>query len=251
MVKKDRSAHVRLTTKTLAKYLGPARYRISKAELEDKIGVVTGLAWTDVGGELLATEVTVLPGKGKLTVTGKIGEVMQESAHAAMSYVRSRAEELNLDKDFYQKIEVHIHIPEGATPKDGPSAGVTMATALVSALTKIPVRHDIAMTGEITLRGRVLPIGGLKEKILAAHRGGIKRVLVPLENKKDLQDIPAVVRKAVQIETVEHMDEVLRGALVLAEPAQFLKQQEPPITNATLYPSETPVPIPLSEIVAH
>jgi len=251
VVKKDRSARVRLTTKSLAKYLGPARYRISKAELEDKIGVVTGLAWTDVGGELLATEVTVLPGKGKLTVTGKIGGVMQESAHAAMSYVRSRAEELNLDKDFYQKIEVHIHIPEGATPKDGPSAGVTMATALVSALTKIPVRHDIAMTGEITLRGRVLPIGGLKEKILAAHRGGIKRVLVPLENKKDLQDIPAVVRKAVQIETVEHMDEVLRGALVLAEPAQFLKRQEPPITDATLYPSETPVPIPVSEIVAH
>jgi ATP-dependent Lon protease len=251
VVKKDRSAHVRLTTKTLAKYLGPARYRISKAELEDKIGVVTGLAWTDVGGELLATEVTVLPGKGKLTVTGKIGEVMQESAHAAMSYVRSRAEELNLDKDFYQKIEVHIHIPEGATPKDGPSAGVTMATALVSALTKVPVRHDLAMTGEITLRGRVLPIGGLKEKILAAHRGGIKRVLIPLENKKDLQDIPAVVRKAVQIETVEHMDEVLRKALVFAEPAQFLAQKEPAVTDATLYPSEPAVPVPAQEIVAH
>jgi len=251
VVKKDRSAHVRLTTKTLAKYLGPARYRISKAELEDKIGVVTGLAWTDVGGELLATEVTVLPGKGKLTVTGKIGEVMQESAHAAMSYVRSRAEELNLDKDFYQKIEVHIHIPEGATPKDGPSAGVTMATALVSALTKVPVRHDLAMTGEITLRGRVLPIGGLKEKILAAHRGGIKRVLVPLENKKDLQDIPAVVRKAVQIETVEHMDEVLRKALVLPEPAQFPAKKEPVVTEATLYPSEPAVPVPAQEIVAH
>jgi len=251
VVKKDRSAHVRLTTKTLAKYLGPARYRISKAELEDKIGVVTGLAWTDVGGELLATEVTVLPGKGKLTVTGKIGEVMQESAHAAMSYVRSRAEELNLDKDFYQKIEVHIHIPEGATPKDGPSAGVTMATALVSALTKVPVRHDLAMTGEITLRGRVLPIGGLKEKILAAHRGGIKRVLIPLENKKDLQDIPAVVRKAVQIETVEHMDEVLRKALVLPEPAQFPAKKEPVVTEATLYPSEPAVPVPAQEIVAH
>ena len=251
VVKKDRSAHVRLTTKALAKYLGPARYRISKAELEDKIGVVTGLAWTDVGGELLATEVTVLPGKGKLTVTGKIGEVMQESAHAAMSYVRSRAEELNLDKDFYQKIEVHIHIPEGATPKDGPSAGVTMATALVSALTKVPVRHDLAMTGEITLRGRVLPIGGLKEKILAAHRGGIKRVLIPLENKKDLQDIPAVVRKAVQIETVEHMDEVLRKALVLPEPAQFPAKKEPAVTEATLYPSEPAVPVPAQEIVAH
>ncbi|MBI3801623.1 MAG: endopeptidase La [Deltaproteobacteria bacterium] len=251
VVKKDRSARVRLTTKSLAKYLGPARYRVSKAEQEDKIGVVTGLAWTDMGGELLATEVTVLPGKGKLTVTGKIGEVMQESAHAAMSYVRSRAEELNLDKDFYQKIEVHIHIPEGATPKDGPSAGVTMATALVSALTKIPVRHDIAMTGEITLRGRVLPIGGLKEKVLAAHRGGIKRVLVPLENKKDLQDIPALVRKAVQIETVEHVDEVLRKALVLADPGQFLVKKEAAVTETTLYPSEPSVPLPSQEIVAH
>jgi len=251
VVKKDRSARVRLTTKNLAKYLGPARFRISKAEQEDKIGVVTGLAWTDMGGELLATEVTVLPGKGKLTVTGKIGEVMQESAHAAMSYVRSRAEELNLDRDFYQKIEAHIHIPEGATPKDGPSAGVTMATALVSALTKIPVRHDIAMTGEITLRGRVLPIGGLKEKVLAAHRGGIKRILVTLENKKDLQDIPALVRKAVQIETVEHMDEVLRKALILANPDQFLAKKEAAVTETTLYPAESAVPLPSQEIVAH
>jgi ATP-dependent Lon protease len=235
----------------LAKFLGPARYRVTKAEQEDKIGVVTGLAWTDMGGELLATEVTVLPGKGKLTVTGKIGEVMQESAHAAMSYVRSRAEELALDKDFYQKIEAHIHIPEGATPKDGPSAGVTMATALVSALTKIPVRHDIAMTGEITLRGRVLPIGGLKEKVLAAHRGGIKRILVPLENKKDLQDIPALVRKAVQIETVEHMDEVLRKALVLADPGQFLAKKEAAVAETTLYPPEPTVPLPSQEIVTH
>ena len=250
VVKKDRSARVRLTTKNLAKYLGPTRYRITKAEQEDKIGVVTGLAWTDMGGELLATEVTVLPGKGKLTVTGKIGEVMQESAHAAMSYVRSRAEELRLDKDFYQRIEVHIHIPEGATPKDGPSAGVTMATALVSALTKIPVRHDVAMTGEITLRGRVLPIGGLKEKILAAHRGGIKRILVPLENKKDLQEIPAMVRKAVQIETVEHMDEVLRKALVLPEPERFLTKQEPSVADASLYPAGMTVPS-SPELVTH
>jgi ATP-dependent Lon protease len=203
-----------------------------------------------MGGELLATEVTVLPGKGKLTVTGKIGEVMQESAHAAMSYVRSRAEELRLDKDFYQRIEVHIHIPEGATPKDGPSAGVTMATALVSALTKIPVRHDVAMTGEITLRGRVLPIGGLKEKILAAHRGGIKRILVPLENKKDLQEIPAMVRKAVQIETVEHMDEVLRKALVLPEPERFLTKQEPSVADASLYPAGMTVPS-SPELVTH
>jgi ATP-dependent Lon protease len=242
VVKKDRNARVRVTTKNLAKYLGPARYRVTKAEQEDKVGVVTGLAWTDMGGELLATEVTVLPGKGKLTVTGKIGEVMQESAHAAMSYVRSRAEELSLDKDFYQKIEAHIHIPEGATPKDGPSAGVTMATALVSALTKIPVRHDVAMTGEITLRGRVLPIGGLKEKILAAHRGGIKRILVPLENKKDLQEIPAMVRKAVQIETVEHMDEVLRKALVIPHPDRFLTKSESSVEDTSLYPAERDVP---------
>src|SRR4029453_6525754 len=153
VVKKDRNTRVRLTTKNLAKYLGPAKFRVSKAEQEDKVGVVTGLAWTDMGGEILATEVTVVPGKGKLTVTAKIGEVMQESAQAAMSYVRSRADELGLERDFYQKIDVHIHVPDGATPKDGPSAGITMATALVSALTRIPVRHDVAMTGEVTLRG--------------------------------------------------------------------------------------------------
>ena len=187
VVKRDRDTRVRLNTKNLAKYLGPLRFRVSKVEQEDKVGVVTGLAWTELGGELLATEVTILPGKGKLTITGKIGDVMQESAQAALSYVRSRSDSLGLDKGFYQNIDIHLHIPEGAIPKDGPSAGVTMATALVSALAKVPVRHDVAMTGEITLRGRVLPIGGLKEKILAAHRGGIKRVIIPAENEKDLQ----------------------------------------------------------------
>ena len=251
VVKKDRRAHLRLTTKSLAKYLGPARYRISKAEEEDKIGVVTGLAWTDMGGELLATEVTVMPGKGKLTVTGKIGDVMQESAQAAMSYVRSRAGELGLEKDFYQKVDIHIHIPEGAIPKDGPSAGVTMVTALVSALAKLAVRHDTAMTGEITLRGRVLPIGGLKEKILAAHRGGITRVLVPLENKKDLQEVPIAILKAVQIETVEHMDEVLRKALVIEDPDSFLSRKKDSLGQETLYPPETNIPPSSSEIVAH
>jgi len=251
VVKKDRNTRVRLTTKSLPKYLGPARYRISKAEEEDKIGVVTGLAWTDMGGELLATEVTVVPGKGKLTVTGKIGDVMQESAQAAMSYVRSRAEELGLEKDFYQKIDVHIHIPEGAIPKDGPSAGVTMATALVSALAKLPVRHDTAMTGEITLRGRVLPIGGLKEKILAAHRGGIKRVLVPLENKKDLQEVPLAVLKSVQIETVEHMDEVLRKALVLDDQEQFLSKKEAGLRQELYSSGEANVPPSSTEIVTH
>jgi ATP-dependent Lon protease len=251
IVKKDRNARVRFTTRNLAKYLGPARYRISKAEQEDKVGVVTGLAWTDMGGELLATEVTVMPGKGKLTVTGKVGDVMQESAQAAMSYVRSRAEELGLEKDFYQKIDIHVHIPEGAIPKDGPSAGVTMATSLVSALTKVPVRHDTAMTGEITLRGRVLPIGGLKEKILAAHRGGIKRVLVPQENEKDLQEVPAAILRAMQIETVEHMDEVLRHSLLLPEPEKFLAKKAPDVAQTTLFPSEKDPPPPSSEIVAH
>jgi ATP-dependent Lon protease len=251
VVKKDRRAHLRLTTKSLAKYLGPARYRISKAEKEDKVGVVTGLAWTDMGGELLATEVTVMPGKGKLTITGKIGDVMQESAQAALSYVRSRAGDLGLEKDFYQKVDIHIHIPEGAIPKDGPSAGVTMVTALVSALAKLPVRHDTAMTGEITLRGRVLPIGGLKEKILAAHRGGITRVLVPLENKKDLQEVPVAILKAVRVETVEHMDEVLRKALVVEDPDSFLSRKEDSLAQEPLYTPETNIPPSSSEIVAH
>ena len=179
VVKKDTDAQIRITGKSLQQYLGPQRFRVGRAEEKDDIGVTMGLAWTDMGGELLATEVQVLPGKGKLLITGRLGDVMQESARAAMSYVRSRAAELGFAQDFYQKIDVHIHIPEGAIPKDGPSAGITMATALVSALTRIPVRHDMAMTGEITLRGRVLPIGGLKEKILAAHRAGIKHVLVP------------------------------------------------------------------------
>jgi ATP-dependent Lon protease len=250
VVKKDRHMRVRITSKNLAKYLGPARFRINKAEQEDKIGVVTGLAWTDMGGELLATEVTVMPGKGKLTITGKIGDVMQESAQAAMSYVRSRADELGLEKDFYQKVDIHLHIPEGAIPKDGPSAGVTMATSLVSALARIPVRHDVAMTGEITLRGRVLPIGGLKEKILAAHRGGIKEVLVPLENEKDLPEVPTTVLREVKIKTVEHMDEVLRHALLLADPDSFLVKKEQALQQTALYPTE-PQEIPAAEIVAH
>lgn len=249
VVKKDRNARVRLTTKNLAKYLGPAKFRVSKAEQEDKVGVVTGLAWTDMGGEILATEVTVVPGKGKLTITGKIGDVMQESAQAAMSYVRSRAEDLGLDKDFYQKIDIHLHIPEGAIPKDGPSAGVTIATSLVSALTGTLVRHDLAMTGEITLRGRVLPIGGLKEKILAAHRAGIKKVLFPEENVKDLQEVPTEVLKAIQVESVSHVDEVLRKALILDDPENFLIRRETDLAQR-IYSPESTVPS-SSEIVAH
>src|SRR5881396_2988234 len=228
VVKKDRVARIRVTAKSLNTYLGPPRYRFGKAEVEHKIGVATGLAWTDLGGELLATEVQIMPGKGKLLITGRLGEVMQESAQAAMSYVRSRAEELGLERDFYQKIDIHIHIPEGAIPKDGPSAGITMATALVSALTRIPVRHDLAMTGEVTLRGNVLPIGGLKEKVLAAHRGGIKKVLIPVENEKDIREIPAVILKSIEIELVEHMDQVLRKALVLADPENYPKKPATP-----------------------
>ncbi|MSP37506.1 MAG: endopeptidase La [Deltaproteobacteria bacterium] len=223
VVRKDRNAKIQVGTKGLNKYLGPNKYRYGKADTEVKIGVTTGLAWTEMGGELLATEVTVMPGKGQLIITGKLGDVMQESARAAMSYVRSRAVELGLDKDFYQNVDVHIHVPEGAIPKDGPSAGITMATSLVSALLKVPVHNDLAMTGEITLRGNVLPIGGLKEKILAAHRAGIKKVLIPSENEKDIEEIPAVVLKAVELELVSHVDQVLKKALILDHPENLFK----------------------------
>jgi ATP-dependent Lon protease len=255
VVKKDRTSHVRVTTKSLVPYLGPPRYRFGRAEAEHKVGVATGLAWTDLGGELLATEVQVLPGKGKLIITGRLGEVMQESAQAALSYVRSRAEELGLERDFYQKIDIHIHVPEGAIPKDGPSAGITMATALVSALTRIPVRHDLAMTGEVTLRGYVIPIGGLKEKVLAAHRGGIKHILIPVENEKDIQEIPSVILKSVTIELVEHMDHVLRKALVLEDPEAYLrKPTEPAAAAEEIAPAPTPFPPsvqPDTDIVTH
>src|SRR5690349_4054478 len=251
VVKKDRSARIRVTAKSLAAYLGPPRYRYGKAEAEHKIGVATGLAWTDLGGELLGTEVQVMPGKGKLLITGRLGEVMQESAQAAMSYVRSRAEELGLERDFYQKIDVHIHIPEGAIPKDGPSAGITMATSLVSALTKIPVRHDLAMTGEVTLRGRILPIGGLKEKVLAAHRGGIKTVVIPFENEKDVKEIPATVLRVIDIHLVSHMDEVLRHALVLDNPQEFLRKPVAAEVRDTPPFVAPPAPPPAPDVVTH
>ncbi len=228
VVKRDRNAHIQVGTKSLHKYLGAAKYRYGKAEEEKKVGVTTGLAWTELGGELLATEVTIMPGKGQLIITGKLGDVMQESAQAAMSYVRSRATELGLERDFYQKIDVHIHVPEGAIPKDGPSAGITMANSLVSALTQVPVRNDLAMTGEITLRGAVLPIGGLKEKVLAAHRAGIKKVLIPAENEKDIEEIPATVLKTVDVELVGHMDDVLMKALAIDHPESIFKRQPMP-----------------------
>jgi ATP-dependent Lon protease len=205
------------------------------------VGVSTGLAWTEVGGEILETEVSLLKGKGKLILTGKLGEVMQESARAAVSYLRSRADYFGIDPEFNEKFDLHIHVPEGAIPKDGPSAGITMATALVSALTKAPVRRDIAMTGEITLRGKVLPVGGIKDKTLAAFRAGILEVILPKENEKDVEDIPAEVRERLQIHLVESMDEVLRlalsGALAWhpANEGEFPKRPtEPPLEPGSL-----------------
>jgi ATP-dependent Lon protease len=205
---------IAVTPRNLEKFLGVKRFRYGKAEDSDRIGQVTGLAWTEVGGELLTIEAAIVPGKGKLQHTGHLGEVMQESIQAAMTVVRSRSQVLGLEQDFYQKNDIHLHMPEGATPKDGPSAGVGMCTALVSALTRIAVKSDVAMTGEITLRGEVLPIGGLKEKLLAAHRGGIKTVLIPDENVKDLAEIPDNIKGNLTIKPVKWIDEVLQIALV-------------------------------------
>lgn len=205
---------VQVTSDTVKEFLGPPKFRFGVAEEFDQIGAVTGLAWTEVGGDTLVIEVTVMPGNGKLTLTGQLGDVMKESAQAAFSYTRSRVEALNIAKDFHEKVDIHIHIPEGAIPKDGPSAGITMGTALISALTNIPVSREVAMTGEITLRGRVLPIGGLKEKSLAAHRAGIRKVIIPKDNVKDIEEIPESVRKELTFIPVAHMDEVLEHALV-------------------------------------
>jgi ATP-dependent Lon protease len=221
VLKRGKDRKLRITESRVERLLGVPKFRRDTKEERDEIGLVTGLAWTQVGGEILQIEVALMPGRGKLIVTGKLGDVMQESAQAAMSYVRSRATLLGLDKDFYNKLDLHIHVPEGAMPKDGPSAGITMATAVVSALTRLPVHRHLAMTGEITLRGRVLPIGGLKEKVLAAHRTGIEVVLFPKENEKDLPEIPKAVREKVKLVPVETVDEVLRHALVLDDPEAF------------------------------
>lgn len=210
----DPNKQVDITGENLKDFLGAAKFRYGVAEEKDQVGAVTGLAWTEVGGDTLVIEVSVMPGNGKLTLTGKLGDVMKESAQAAFSYTRSRASQLNIPADFHEKNDIHIHIPEGAIPKDGPSAGITMATALISALTNIPVSRHVAMTGEITLRGRVLPIGGLKEKTLAAHRAGIKTVLLPKDNEKDIEEIPESVRNDLTFIPVSHMDEVLNHALV-------------------------------------
>ena len=195
-------------------FLGPPKFRYGEIEEEDQVGVVTGLAWTEVGGELLTIEGVMMPGKGKMTVTGNLRDVMKESISAAASYVRSRAVDFGIEPPLFDRRDIHVHVPEGATPKDGPSAGIAMATAIVSVMTGIPVRRDIAMTGEVTLRGRVLPIGGLKEKLLAALRGGIKKVLIPEENAKDLVDMPDSVKNGLEIVPVSRMDQVLEHALV-------------------------------------
>jgi ATP-dependent Lon protease len=210
-----------ITADKVTEYLGVPRFRPSLAEESNEVGIATGLAWTEVGGELLVSEATLMPGKGKLTLTGKLGDVMQESAQAALSYVRAKAPELQLPEDFHSKIDIHVHVPEGAIPKDGPSAGITMATALVSALTKIPTRRDVAMTGEITLRGKVLPIGGVKEKVLAAHRAGVKNIVLPRDNEKDLADIPKNVLDTLDLHLVSTMDEVLKIALAEPLPARI------------------------------
>ncbi|MDR2338429.1 MAG: endopeptidase La [Deltaproteobacteria bacterium] len=215
VLKEGRNSIVQITSKNLERYIGVPRFSYGKQEEKNTAGLATGLAWTEVGGELLVIEVVIVPGRGGLLITGKLGEVMQESAKAAMMYVRSRANAFGLPKHFYNKVDIHIHVPEGAIPKDGPSAGVTMVTAITSALTGIPVDRNIAMTGEVTLRGNVLPIGGLKEKILAAHRGGISRILIPKENEKDIEEIPASVREGIEIISCSHVDQVLREALVV------------------------------------
>ena len=234
------SKHTELvTTESLGNLLGPAKYRDSLLEEKSEVGLVTGLAWTEMGGSILQTEVQVMDGKGKMTATGQLGDVMQESAQAALTYIRSRSHQLGLARDFYRNIDIHVHVPEGAIPKDGPSAGITLATALASALTKIEVRRDLAMTGEITLRGKVLPIGGLKEKLLAAHRAGIREAILPAENRKDLADLPDLIKNEMKLNWVEQMDEVLEIALV----SKPVKVSAAPADDAALTP-DAPLPPP-------
>jgi len=226
VVKEGNKFSVTIAQENLADYLGVIKFRDSEIHERSEIGLVTGLAWTEVGGSILTTEVSVVEGKGgKPILTGKLGDVMQESAHAAMTYVRSRWKKLGLQRDFYRNVDIHVHVPEGAIPKDGPSAGITIATAIGSALSQIPVRRDVAMTGEITLRGKVLPIGGLKEKLLAAHRAGIFEVILPADNEKDLADVPENLRNQMQLRFVNTMDEVLSYAL--ERPLPVVAEEEP------------------------
>jgi ATP-dependent Lon protease len=222
----------KITGENIADFLGVAKFRDSQVHEKSEVGLVTGLAWTEVGGTILQTEVQVLDGKGKLTATGQLGDVMQESAQAALTYIRSRSHHLGLAKDFYRNVDIHIHVPEGAIPKDGPSAGITIATGLASALTKIKIRRDIAMTGEITLRGKVLPIGGLKEKLLAAHRAGIFEAILPEDNRKDLADLPDLIKNTMKLHFVEEMDQVLQIALEAKLPE--LKEETPEALAAVI-----------------
>ncbi|MEW6066037.1 peptidase [Desulforamulus profundi] len=234
------AAKVKVTSQNLEQFLGIPRYRYGVAEQNDEVGTVTGLAWTEVGGDTLVIEVTTYKGSGRMTLTGKLGEVMKESAQAGYSYVRSRAQDLGIDQELFEKWDMHIHIPEGAIPKDGPSAGITMATAMASVLTGRKVRHDVAMTGEITLRGRVLPVGGIKEKVMAAHRAGSKVIILPRDNKKDLEDIPVNIKKQLEFKLVEHLDQVLEIAL-LEEEAVETFVVEPEAAAAIDNPHFTPV----------
>jgi ATP-dependent Lon protease len=237
VVKEGDGYNIVVTAENIEEFLGVVKFRDTLAHEKSEVGLVTGLAWTEVGGSILSTEATVVEGKGKLTLTGKLGDVMQESAQAAMSYIRSRAARLGLPRDFYRNFDIHVHVPEGSIPKDGPSAGITIATALASALSKIPVRRDIAMTGEITLRGKVLPIGGLKEKLLAAHRAGLFEVILPQDNRKDIAEVPENLRTTMKLHFVDTMDQVLSVALegplpeiggVEAESAQVIAPLAPP-----------------------
>ncbi len=239
VVKEGEKYTIEINGENVSEFLGVARYRDTAANEKSEIGLVTGLAWTEVGGSILTTEVAIVDGKGKLTLTGKLGDVMQESAQAAMSYVRSRAHRLGLPRDFYRNVDIHVHVPEGAIPKDGPSAGITMATAISSALSRIPVRRDIAMTGEITLRGKVLPIGGLKEKLLAAHRAGIFEVIMPKENEKDIAEVPENLRNAMKLHFVDNMDEVLQVALERPLP-EVPEDASAPVLGTITPPPEPP-----------
>jgi ATP-dependent Lon protease len=216
-----------ITPQALSKYLGPPDFTEQKIGNEDEVGVATGIAYTEVGGDVMPIEVSLMPGKGQMTLTGQLGEIMQESVQAALSYTRAHAKEYGIKSGSFESLDIHLHIPEGAVPKDGPSAGITMATALISAFSQYKVRHDVAMTGEITLRGKVLPIGGLKEKLIAAHRAGVKTVIIPTQNKKDLVDIPKRIRREMNIIFASQMDEVLKHALIMTKKRSTKKLANP------------------------